>query len=224
MHFVFHLEDPSGEKLLECILPNIIGDSTFQVIGYRGAGSLHLKKLNMGSPRKGLTFARGAWKRGLLDELPGKLRAYGKEFATYGPDFSAVFILVCDLDDKNYDEFIAELNTVLDACNPKPVTHFCIAIKETEAWFLGDITAIQSEYRILKPLAYKDELVYGTWERLADAIYPGGSVALNAKGYSEVGKTKSEWAQKITPHMNPELNQSPSFLHFYNTVKTLAGR
>ena len=63
--------------------------------------------------------------------------------------------------------------------------------------------------------------ICGTWERLADIVYPGGASTLKEKGHQEIGKMKSEWAVNIGQHINVEKNLSPSFIEFKNLLKDL---
>lgn len=208
MHFEIHVEDQSGKKALDILVPKLIGENhTFKVHPYKGIGRIP----------KNLAANSDAEKRILLDQLPRLLRGYGKTFVSYPADYPAAVILVCDLDDKCLKAFRQELCNILDACNPRPDTRFCIAIEEGEAWFLGDIPAIKSAYPNAKDAilnAYGNDSVCGTWERLADAIYKGGSTALAAKGWRAIGAEKSQWAEKITPHMDFKNNLSPSFRYF----------
>ena len=207
MHFEILVEDQSGKKVLDKIVPKIIGSChTFEIHPYKGAG--HIPE-DLGKT--------GANKRILLDRLPKLLRGYGNKFSKYPEDYRAAVVVVCDLDDKNCKDFLAELNGVLNSCNPKPETRFCIAIEEGEAWFLGDITAIKCAYpkakkKVLKK--YENDSICNTWELLADAIFPGGRKKLSDRGWSTVGAQKSEWAEKISPCMDVENNKSPSFKHF----------
>ena len=55
MHFEILVEDQSGKRALDILMPKIVSDPhTFQVIGYRGIGRLP-KNLRSGSdPRKRL--------------------------------------------------------------------------------------------------------------------------------------------------------------------------
>ena len=133
-------------------------------------------------------------------------------------------ILVCDLDNKCLKTFRQELFAVLNACNPKPQTRFCIAIEEGEAWLLGDIPAIKRAYPGATDLilnSYRNDSICGTWELLADAVFPGGSTQLGAGGWQAVGREKSEWAEKITPHMDVDNNKSPSFCYFRDKMRAL---
>ena len=91
MHFEVLVEDRSGKSALDILIPKIIGDRhTFKVIPYRGIGRIP----------QNLTTHTDATKRQLLDQLPRLLRAYGRTFAQYSPNYRAAVILVCDLDDK----------------------------------------------------------------------------------------------------------------------------
>lgn len=213
MHFEILVEDQSGKKALELLVPKIISTehNTYRIISYKGIGRIPSKLSSNADPSK----------RILLDQLPRLLNGYGRAFT----DFSAVVILICDLDDKDLKVFLSELSAILDACNPKPKTKFCIAIEEGEAWFLGDIHAIKKAYPSAKEVAlhnYKNDSICGTWELLADAVYSGGSHALASKGWQAIGAEKSEWAMKITPFMDIDANQSPSFCYFRDEMQKLA--
>ena len=201
MHFDILVEDQSGKKSLDILAPKIAGDShTFEIIAYRGLGRL-------------------------LVNLPKLLRGYGNTYAGYPENYLAAVIVVCDLDDKCLKAFRQQLCKILNACNPKPLARFCIAIEEGEAWLLGDIPAIKRAYPKAKDKAlkaYENDSVCGTWECLANAVYPGGEKALSKKRWREVGREKSTWAEKIAPRMDVESNKSPSFHYFKNTLQRLS--
>ena len=217
MHFEILVEDLSGKKALDILVPKIIGDThTFTVHAYKGIGRIP----------KNLTANNDSGKRILLDQLPRILRGYGKTFANYPAHYRAAVILVCDLDDKCLKAFRQELFTVLDTCSPKPDTRFCIAIEEGEAWLLGDIPAIKSAYPRAKKAhlkTYVNDSICGTWERLADVVYSGGATALSSKGWQAVGAEKFQWAEKICPYMDIANNLSPSFIYFRQKLIELAG-
>lgn len=103
---------------------------------------------------------------------------------------------------------------------------FCLAIEEGEAWFLGDFPAIRKAYPSAKETVletYVNDTVCGTWELLADAIFPGGRRALTGQGYQRIGKEKTIWAEAITPFMDPDQNRSPSFSRFRKALCDFAG-
>ena len=216
MHFEILVEDQSGKKFLDILVPKIVGDSdTFEVFDYKGLGRIP----------KNLTAAPGAGNRQLLDNLFKALSGHGTVHARYPENYPAAVIVVCDLDDKCLKAFLQQLYEILNHCNPKPLARFCIAIEEGEAWLLGDIPAIKRAYpkakdRVLK--AYKNDSVCGTWECLANAVYPGGEKALAKEGWQGVGREKSIWAEKIAPRMDVESNKSPSFRYFKSTLQHLS--
>ncbi len=215
MHFHILVEDQSGKKALDILVPKIVGTvHTFKVYAYKGIGRIP----------KNMRDTDDAGKRILLDCLPKLLKGYGKAFAGRR-NYSEAVVLVCDLDDKCLKSFRAELCGILNACNPKPETRFCIAIEEGEAWFLGDSHAVKMAYpratdSVLN--SYVNDSICGTWETLADAVFQGGASALSSKGWQAVGAEKSRWAEEISPHMVVENNQSPSYCYFRQKLQELA--
>lgn len=130
-----------------------------------------------------------------------------------------------DLDDRDCMELKQELLAVLDDCTPSPRTLFRIAIEESEAWLLGDRRAVREAYPDAKvPVltGYEQDSICGTWERLADAVHPGGSMRLKKAGWPAPGRAKYEWAARIAPHMDPDRNRSKSFQVFRDGIRSLA--
>jgi len=217
MHFEILVEDQSGKKALEVLVPKIIGsEHTFSIHSYKGVGRIpkHLRDID------------DAGKRILLDNLPKLLKGYGRTFAGYSETFQAAVILVCDLDDKCLKEFRHSLLAILNACNPRPTTGLCIAVEEGEAWFFGDMNAIKSAYPKAKDTvlsSYVNDSICDTWEKLADAVYPGGAQRLSKQGWQTVGREKSKWAAEISQHMDVQNNRSPSFCYFRDKLIQLAG-
>ena len=215
MHFEVLVEDQSGKKALDILIPKIIGDQhTFRVTEYREIGHI---------PRN-LTSGVSVQNRLLLNNLPRMLSAYGKTLGNSPAHDPKVVIVVCDLDDKCLKVFRQELFTVLNACNPGPETRFCVAIEEGEAWLLGDIPAIKTAYpnardNVLN--SYTNDAICGTWELLADAISQDGANGQKNKGWQAVGREKSIWAERIAPNMNVEVNKSPSFRYFRQKIQEL---
>lgn len=202
MHIEILVEDASGEKLLDSLLPRIFGvqgdPHTWRVHAYKGIGRIP-KNLNAGGDPA---------KRILLDQLPKLLRGYGKT-----PGIDAV-VVVLDSDMRNCVDFLSELKALAAGCNPAPNTLFRIAIEEMEAWYFGDRQALTTAYpkaKIDVLQRYAQDSVCGTWELLADAIYPGGSAAIKKAGWPLPGQVKHEWATKIGPLLDLERNVSPSF-------------
>jgi hypothetical protein len=217
MHFEILIEDRSGQKALEMLVPRILGSQhSFRIHSYRGIGRIPKNLRGVKDPKK----------RFLLTQLPKLLRGYGKTFTSYPGGYHAAVIVVTDLDRRCLKKYRKELCDVLQACNPRPEAKFCIAIEEGEAWLLGDLPAVKLAYPNAKDQvlnSYTNDSICGTWEKLADAIHQGGADGLSAQGYQAIGKAKFDWATKITPHMDVENNQSESFCYFRNKVRSLAG-
>ena len=179
MHFEILVEDQSGKTMLDILVPKIIGaQHTFKVYPYKGTGYIP----------KNLKSRTDVSKRLLLDRLPRLLRGYGKTFAGYSPNYPAAVIVVCDLDDKCLKAFRQELFDILNTCNPKPETRFCIAIEEGEAWLLGDLPAVKAAYPNAKDNvlgSYENDSICGTWEWLADAVFSGGASKSQEQGLAD---------------------------------------
>lgn len=212
MHIEILVEDGSGEKLLQVLLPQILGpqgDShTWRLHAYKGIGRIP----------HGLVTKADPAKRILLDQLPKLLRGYGKT-----PGIDAV-VVVLDADKRDCATFLIELKVAVDACNPVPNTMFRLAIEEIEAWYFGDQDALLAAYpRAKKEVLgrYVQDSACGTWELLADALHPGGSLAIKKAGWPLPGQVKHEWAEKIGPLMDPERNVSPSFWKLRDGLRRL---
>lgn len=211
MHFEVLIEDQSGEKFLQNVLPKILGidnQHSWKIHPYKGIGRIPQKLSKKSNPQH----------RILLDQLPKLLGGYGKTYKNV-PD-CAVIVLV-DLDDKNLETFLEQLENIRKEKSPGLTVIWGIAIEEGEAWLLGDKAAILKVYPKAKQQIlnrYKQDSICGTWEILADAIYPGGSKSLKKKGFPHTGIAKCEWAEKISPHIIIENNESPSFKKFQEDI------
>ncbi len=147
--------------------------------------------------------------RGLLDQLPAKLRGWGKSL----PE-TALVLVVIDVDDDHPAALLESLETMLDKLPTKPSkVIFKLAIEETESWFLADLSAIKAAYprAAIQPLkAVAPDAIVGAWEKLA--------VALGFDTKTVTGSDKYEWAQAIAPHMNFSTNPSPSLKELVGSV------
>ncbi len=219
MHFEILVEDSSGKRALEILIPKIISteEHTFQIHPYKGSGRIP----------KGIKSASEAKKRILLDQLPRLFQGHGKTFCKYPPDCPAILMVICDLDDRCLKTFRRELLDVVDGCNPKPQTQFCIAIEEGEAWYLGDFAAVKAAYPRAKDAvlnSYANDSICGTWEKLADAVFSGGAEGLSRLGWQAIGTEKANWAEKICPLMDVDNNLSPSFCYFRDKLRHLSSQ
>ncbi|MDD4347336.1 MAG: DUF4276 family protein [Desulfitobacteriaceae bacterium] len=214
MHFEVLVEDASGAIMLEFFLEKILGSNghrhTYRIHPYKGIGRLPKDLRGKADPAK----------RILLEQLPKLLRGYGRSLQC-----GDAVVIVVDLDDKVCTTFKDDLVAIWDSCNPRPNVLFRIAIEEMESWLLGDMEAVKRAYPNVKDKVletYVQDGICGTWEKLADAIYPGGSLKLKSLGWPHIGQTKCGWAKKISPMVNADKNVSKSFQVFREGLLRLA--
>jgi hypothetical protein len=212
MHIEILVEDSSGGRLMEHLLPQMLGaysaPHTWRIINYKGIGRI---------PKK-MTEKVDAAKKTLLENLPKALAGYGKT-----PGYDAVYVLL-DTDDREIKRFERDLNAMLRACDCAPPTAFGLATEEVEAWYLGDRKALDAAYPNIKKQVlrrYVQDSICGTWELLADALVKGGSAAVKTAGWKHAGDLKHEWAEKIGPLMSVDKNKSPSFCKSRDSLLSL---
>lgn len=207
MHFQFLIEDQSSAILIEILMQKISSKNegiTFNCKSFKGLGGF-TKKNTVKETKSGK----------LLNDLATYLRGFNRSLRS----IPAAIIVVLDNDTRNTESFLAELNSVAQQ-NMIDIDYvFCIAVEEVEAWLLGDEAAVLAAYpsaKLQQLHAYVQDSICGTWEVLSDVVYPGGASKLkkDCPTYIEVGKCKSEWAQKIGVHMDIAHNNSPSFNYF----------
>lgn len=210
MHIEFLIEDSSGGKALDSIVPKILGDNganhTWRIHSYKGIGKLPTDLGTRADPAK----------RILLQRLPQILNGYSK---THGID---AIVIVVDSDKRNANEFLNELREIANAFNSPNHILVNLATEEIEAWYLGDSRAIRTAYPQAKGSvldSYIQDSACNTWELLADAVYPGGYKKIKKLGWPAPGQLKHEWAEKIAPLLNIEENRSPSFCCFRDDLK-----
>jgi hypothetical protein len=189
---------------LERWFPRFLPQHTLTVIPHRGKGRLPSHPDARPNPRR----------EGLLDQLPAKLRAYGRVLDP-ATDRLLVFL---DLDDDDCLELKQRMLATLDSCSPKPVALFRIAIEEMESFYLGDPSAIRRAFPQAKPRkmkGYIQDSICGTWELFQEVI-------------DAIIEDKPEWAEKMGDHLGTEwkgrdANRSPSFRQFCRALLQLVG-
>lgn len=189
------------EAALQNLVPRIVGDDVyFTIHPYQG-------------------------KPDLLRKLPARLSGY----STWLPEDGRIVVLL-DRDNDDCQKLKAELEQI--ARQAGLTTRATVgtdaqfqvlnrlAIEELEAWFFGDIAAINAAYpRISSNLGNRtqyrdpDAISGGTWEALERE--------LQRVGYYASGLAKIEVARAISAHMQPDRNCSRSFQVFRQGLRQL---
>jgi len=204
MHIVFLVEELSAEAALLNMVPKILGASaSFEIHPYQ-------------------------CKDDLLSKLPQVMRGYAK----WLPDDWSIVVLV-DEDRSDCDALKGRMEEAADAarlvtrtkagssnCHARFQVLNRIAIEELEAWFFGDVHAINQAYpRVPQALGcrsrYKDpdSIKGGTWESLERE--------LKKSGYFSGGLRKIEAAKTISAFIEPERNNSKSFQVFREGLREM---
>lgn len=215
MYFQFLTEDESTGKLVEQVMCNLQKaytdrDLLYAVKCFRGIGNL--KKYGNAQQQK-----TGK----LLNDLFPIMRGMGK--ALWGIPHAAI-IVVLDNDKNDVEAFRSRLHQMAVSSMVLADYEFCIAVKEMEAWLLGDVEAIEKAYPNARKSAWRDyeqDGICDTWEVLANAVYPGGLTALKKKAagvYALIGLAKLEWAERIGAQMSLTENLSPSYRFFIQSL------
>ncbi len=104
------VEGPADAAFFRGWLPRFLPGHDAKIIQHRGKGRLPAQPDASPDPRR----------EGLLDQLPAKLRAYGKAL---NPETDRLLV-VLDLDDDPCLELKRRLVSLLDHCDPRPVVLF----------------------------------------------------------------------------------------------------
>ncbi|HWR57999.1 MAG TPA: DUF4276 family protein [Thermodesulfovibrionales bacterium] len=204
MFFEILLEGASDVPVVREILTrkfNLKENIDFRIHPHRGKGKLPQNPLSRPDTKS----------RGLLDQLPAKLRGY-----SHLPDGCCVVVLV-DADSTDCKELKGSLVELYERLDKKPRCILLrVAVEETESWFIADTNAIRSAYHRAKVSRLENiapDSVVAAWERLAEV--------LGRKPQDCDGGVKQEWATKISPFLDLEQPRSPSLKAFVNGIERL---
>lgn len=194
------VEGPSEDVLLKQWLPRFQPQHHYVIYPHQGRGRLP----------SNLDARPDPMRRGLLDQLPSKLRAFGRSL---NPDTDRVLVLL-DADDDDCRQLKDKLLGLKSRIQPFPEVLFRIAVEETEAFYLGDKRAIRQIFAFSSTAyrQYVQDSVCGTWEVFQKVI--------KADNIDKVG-----WARQMGAVLgtDPSANRSPSFRHLCGALRVLAG-
>ncbi len=202
LHFL--VEGPADAAFLERLLPRLIPRHRWQVYPHEGRGRL---------PGK-LVAPPDAKRRGLLDNLPAKLSAWGK---TFDPATDRV-VVVLDQDIDDCKELLAKLGRMYAHLSSRPQAIFRLAIEETESWYLGDAKAVQRAFPKAdgrKLATWRPDSVDRTWEKFQEII--------RAAADDKVAWGEAMGQVLAVDEPLDRKNRSPSFRKFCRRVREHAG-
>ncbi len=216
MYFQFLIEDKSTEILVAHVMNKLKKqylekEILWNIKSFSGIGNLQ---------KKGTVLERKTGK--LLNDLPRYMRAFDKVLRRMQ---SAALVVVLDNDKRDIEQFRKDLENAAISNMVLCDYVFCVAVKEMEAWLLGDTDAIKEAYpnaRMQCIKRYDQDAICETWEVLADMVYPKGLAKLKKKSgdaYTEIGKAKCEWADRIGSCLRLHNNQSPSYQYFIEALE-----
>jgi hypothetical protein len=195
-------DEPAVREILQRRF-NLKDDLHFRIHPHRGKGKLPENPLSSPNPKN----------RGLLDQLPAKLRGFAR------PPGSICVVVLVDADNDNCLRLKSQLANLYDSINPRPsCVVFRIAVEETESWFLADTRAIKNAYSkadLNKIPRDPPDSIIGAWECLAKV--------LGKKPEECVGADKREWAALISPHLDLVEPKSPSLKAFILGINNIIG-
>lgn len=194
------VEGPSERAFLEPWVNKVLKNTAFRVHPHQGKGSLPTDP----------TVPPNPIHRGLLDQLPAKLRG----FENARPRPTGVIILV-DADNDDCIELARSIREIAGSASPNTNVIVRIAVEESEAFFLGDLAAVKRAY----PHADLD-LAKGY---SPDSIPDSGTWELLGRVIGDDGGNKVAWAAAIGPHLTVSLarSRSPSFRALLRALKRL---
>jgi hypothetical protein len=207
MRLHFLVEGVGEEAFLNAWLPRFLPAAhSYKIYPHEGKGRLAADFHRKPDPAQ----------RGLLDQLPAKLRAFGNHLDS---ETDRVVILI-DLDDQDCHDLKKRLEKAVKSCDPQPAVLIRIAIEETESFFLSDPKAIKSAFpsaKVGKLRSYKPDSICGAWEKMREVIDD-----------SSTSEDKVGWAEAIGPHLGIDwkgrnANKSPSFRVFCRGLLRICG-
>jgi Domain of unknown function (DUF4276) len=194
------VEGPSEQEFLEQWAPRLLKEQQIRIHPHQGKGAI---------PRP-MAYNRASRLRGLLDLLPAKLLGFAESL---NHQTDGVLILV-DADNDRPLDLAQRISAIAKACAPTLRIGICIAVEEMEAFYLGDLRALQIAYPGADMRAarhYVPDSIVGTWELFGSVIGDGGG-------------NKVAWAEAMGPYVTtkPAESRSPSFRILISELEKLS--
>jgi hypothetical protein len=192
------VEGPSELAFFDRWLPRAFARHEFVTHPHQGKGSFPRHPEKPPLPRR----------FGLLDLLPATLRAYSAS-----PEMKDVGVLiVVDADNDVVVQLEQRIVEIVRANAPTRAV-VCLAIEETEAYYLGDLRALKAAFPsadMVAAGAYVPDSIVGTAERFGEIV-------------GDDGLRKVAWAETMGERVttDPAKSRSPSFRALHKGIKGL---
>jgi hypothetical protein len=183
------VEGPSERAFLEPWAARLLHGHPVRVHPHQGKGKLPTDMTARPEPKR----------RGLLDQLPATLRGFAKSL---DPKKDGVVVLV-DADEDDAQNLASRIQRLATACCGAVRVSVTLAIEETEAFYLGDLRALERAFPdadLRRARAYVPDSIVATWELFGEIVHDGGG-------------NKVAWAEAMgkVVTVQPGRNRSPSF-------------
>jgi len=183
------VEGLSERALLERWAPRLVDGDEVRIHPHQGKGELPVD----------LAAAPDVKHRGLLDQLPAKLRGFAN---TVHAKAHRIVVLV-DADEDDPAALAASISAAAETVAPNLSVTIRLAVEETEAFYLGDQKALKKAFPnadMVKARSYEPDSIVGTWELFGEIVGDGGG-------------NKVAWAEAMGPILTTTASKSrsPSF-------------
>lgn len=196
------VEGPAERALLDWWAPRLLSGRTVKVHPHQGKGKLPANPHAPPDPKH----------RGLLDQLPAKLRAY----ANVSQHEPIHVVVLLDADDEDPAALAESISKVAKQVSPGLAPLVRLAVEETEAFYLGDLAGIKKAYpnaNMERARAYVPDSICNTWELFGRVVNDGG-------------ENKVAWAEAMGPVLTTKASasRSPSFKDLVQGLLGLASQ
>jgi hypothetical protein len=183
------VEGTSDRVLLEKLVLRLSLSERVRVHPHQGKGDLP----------EDLTAQPKSSRRGLLDQLPAKLRAFAR---SRDSERDAV-IVVIDADDDDQRALRKRIEEAAKQVSPDLRVFVRLAVEETEAFYLGDLRGLKRAYPqadMHKARRYEPDSICGTSELFGEVV-------------GDPGLNKVSWAGAMGPVLTTKerSSRSPSY-------------
>ena len=193
------VEGASELALLDRWAPRLLRQRGVRIHPHQGKGELPVDPKAVPEGKR----------RGLLDQLPAKLRGFAK--ASQSKTHQVVVLVDADNDDQG--DLVARISKVAGQVAPGLSVTVTLAVEETEAFYLGDLRSLKRAFPdadMDKARAYVPDSICGTWELFGVIVHDGGG-------------NKVAWAEAMGPVLTVKARESrsPSFKKFVKDLLAL---